>query len=423
MFGWEFPPLISGGLGTACYGMTKHLAESGEDVTFVLPRVLEHAPREGYELLSADQIAAEGETVELELPDRVTLLAVDSGLIPYTNDKDYKLQIQRIKNLRRLQLAPRDTSIIELSGHYSGSLFEEVERFAEVGRRLGRKNEFDIIHAHDWMTFPAAIAAQRFSQKPFIAHMHATEYDRTGDNPNPYILEVEKLGMSQADRILAVSGKTKRTLIERYEIPPEKIDIVHNAVSQERLVDSSEIQKRPNEKLIIFVGRITLQKGPEYFLRAAQIALKSKPHYRFVMCGAGDMLPRMIEEAARLRISKRFHFTGFLKGRDLDRLYGMADLFVMTSVSEPFGLTPFEAMRYNVPVIVSRQTGASELLPRAVQVDFWDTHRLARMMIDFCENEKATSALLRAQQSTLQSMSWGKVAEQLRAIYRKVLRI
>ncbi len=420
MFGWEFPPFISGGLGTACYGMTRHLAESGEEVVFVMPKAQGVMPREGYQILSADDVSRQKRQGDFPLPDSVSVLTVETSLIPYIENREYARLIQQYQGSipRKGEGSP---SIISLSGHYAQNLFEEVQRFAEVGWHLGQKPDFDVIHAHDWMTFPAAIAAQKGSGRPMIAHVHATEFDRTGDHPNEKIYQWEKIGMDHADRIVAVSHRTKQTLIDRYAVPEEKIDVVHNAVSHEKLVDPSTIHKGFREKLIIFVGRVTLQKGPEYFLRAAAQVLKDHPNYRFVMCGAGDMLPRMIEEAASLRIQNRFHFTGFLRGAAVDRLYSMADLFVMTSVSEPFGLTPFEAMRYEVPVIVSKQAGASELLPKQVQVDFWDLDRLAKMMVDFCENRSLHTELMATQQETLQGMSWRKVAEQLKTIYRKVL--
>ena len=420
MFGWEFPPFISGGLGTACYGMTRHLAESGEEVLFVLPKAQASMPREGYRVLSADEVNQRKKSEAFPLPDSVTVITVETALHPYLNHKEYGRMIQRYQgNIPEGKSTV--PSIMSLSGHYSHNLFEEVQRFAEVGWHLGHEAEYDVIHAHDWMTFPAAAAAKKRSGKPMIAHIHATEFDRTGDHPNEHIYQMEKNGMEQADRIVAVSHRTKQTLIERYQVAEDKIDVVHNAVSHDKLVDPLKFRKGFKEKLVIFVGRITLQKGPEYFLRAAARVLKDHPNYRFVMCGAGDMLSRMIEEAAALRIQHRFHFTGFLQGAAVDKLYSMADLFVMTSVSEPFGLTPFEAMRYDVPVIVSRQAGAAELLPHSVQVDFWDQQRLANMMIEFCENTRLHGQMIAAQKETLQKMSWHKVAEQLKTIYRKVI--
>lgn len=422
MFGWEFPPYISGGLGTACYGMTRHLAESGEEVIFVLPKTQEGMPRDGFEVLSAEDVSQRQKTGEFVLPDEVTVLTVETALFPYIENNEYARMIQRYAGAlsRDGRSMP---SIISLTGHYSQNLFEEVMRFAEIGSHLGIESGFDVIHAHDWMTFPAAIAAKKKSGKPMIAHIHATEFDRTGDNPNPQIFAMEKHGLDSADRIVAVSHRTRQTLIDRYQVAEEKIDVVHNAVNHEKLVDPATIKKSFREKLVIFVGRVTLQKGPEYFLRAAALVLKEHPNYRFVMCGAGDMLPRMIEEAATLRIQHRFHFTGFLQGAAVDRLYSMADLFVMTSVSEPFGLTPFEAMRYDVPVIVSRQAGASELLPHMVQVDFWDRAGLAEKIVEFCENARIHEDLLEHQKETLQKMSWRKVAEQLKAIYHKVMHV
>jgi glycosyltransferase involved in cell wall biosynthesis len=422
MFGWEFPPFISGGLGTACYGMTRHLAESGEEVLFVLPKAMEGMPRDGYQMMSAEEVWKKRGENDFPLPELVTVLTVETALYPYIENREYARMIRRFEGSIPAEGKPAP-SIMSMSGHYSHNLFEEVQRFAEVGWHLAEQSEFDVIHAHDWMTFPAAMAAKKRSGKPLIAHIHATEYDRTGDHPNQKIAHLEKIGMEHADRVVAVSHRTKQQLVERYHVDAGKIDVVHNAVSHDKLVDPLTIKKSFKEKLIIFVGRVTLQKGPEYFLRAAVKVLETHPNYRFVMCGAGDMLPRMIEESAALRIQNRFHFTGFLRGAAVDRLYSMADLFVMTSVSEPFGLTPFEAMRYDVPVIVSRQAGASELLPNSMQVDFWDRDKLATMMIEFCENKELHQHLLEHQKKTLSKMSWRTVAEQLKTIYRKVIHV
>lgn len=422
MFGWEFPPFISGGLGTACYGMTRHLAESGEEVLFVLPKAMDGMPRDGYQMMSAEEVWKKRDNKDFPLPEQVTVLTVETALYPYIENKEYARMIRRFEGAIPQEGKPAP-SIMSMSGHYSHNLFEEVQRFAEVGWHLAEQSEFDVIHAHDWMTFPAAIAAKQRSGKPMIAHIHATEYDRTGDHPNQRIEQLEKLGMEHADRVVAVSHRTKQTLVDRYHVDAAKIEVVHNAVSHDKLVDPLTIKKSFKEKLIIFVGRVTLQKGPEYFLRAAAKVLETHPNYRFVMCGAGDMLPRMIEEAAALRIQNRFHFTGFLRGAAVDRLYSMADLFVMTSVSEPFGLTPFEAMRYDVPVIVSRQAGASELIPKSMHVDFWDRDKLAKMMIEFCENSQLHKDLLEHQKKTLSKMSWRSVAEQLKSIYRKVIHV
>ncbi len=420
MFGWEFPPLISGGLGTACYGMTKHLAEEGEEVIFVLPKAPESLHRPGYQVLSASEIPAHSEEDTHPLPPGVQVWAMNAALIPYTQEHEYKTLIEQHQQSTTSK-ADSEASIISLSGHYAHNLFEEVQRFAEIGWRLGVRPQYDIIHAHDWMTFPAAIAAKQRSGKPLVTHVHATEFDRTGDHPNQAIVAIEQEGLTQADRVIAVSHRTKHTLIERYGLREEKIDVVHNGIDPQCLVDPATIHKGFREKLVIFVGRITLQKGPEYFLQAAARVLSKDPQIRFVMCGAGDMLPRMIEQAAALRIQHRFHFTGFLRGEALDRLYGMADLFVMSSVSEPFGLTPFEALRYQVPVIVSKQTGAAELLPTAIQVDFWDIHAMAQMILEFCNDTDFARSMRRDEVSTLQRMSWREVAHKLQHIYRRLV--
>ncbi len=421
MFGWEFPPLISGGLGTACYAMTKHLALRGEKVTIVLPRSDGVDLRAGYRVVSADNLEVlEWPEEEFSLPPDVKIWLVRSPLIPYINQHDYT-RTAYDEASRTLRTRPAHASIISLSGHYSHDLLSEVARYAEVGWLLGSRGDFDVIHAHDWMTIPAAMAAKRKSGKPFVFHVHATEYDRTGGNPDERIKSIEYLGLCEADHVIAVSQRTKSMLITHYKVPHDKITVVHNAIQQRTLPVEDLLQKRLRQKLIIFVGRITIQKGPEYFLHTAADILRESSDYRFVMCGAGDLLPHMIEEAARLRIQNKFHFTGFLSGSTLESLYAMADAFVMTSVSEPFGLTPFEAMRYNTPVIISKQAGAAELLPEQFLVDFWDTKLLAKKIKNVCENERIRSGFITIQNRVLSRMSWDKVASNLVQIYQSAV--
>jgi glycosyltransferase involved in cell wall biosynthesis len=296
----------------------------------------------------------------------------------------------------------------------------EVSRYAIIGKYLGMTEHFDIIHAHDWMTFLAGVEAKLKSSKPLVVHVHATEFDRTGDNVNQNIYDIERYGMHMADKVIAVSHRTKQTIVERYGVDPSKVEVVHNAILKEQSVCKDQIQKNLNEKIVLFLGRITMQKGPEYFIEAARVVLNKINNVRFVMAGSGDLLPRMIERMAELKLLEHFHFTGFLDGERRERMYAMSDLFVMPSVSEPFGLTPIEAMLYNVPVIVSKQSGVSEVLENAIKVDFWDVQKLADSMIDVLTNTETARKAIEGISTELKAINWDDAAWKVISTYKQL---
>ena len=384
MFGWEFPPFISGGLGTACFGLTQALTKHGIEILFVLPRISSGDRKSHVRLISASEVplAAPAGVGEMDFGGGIEFRSISSILRPYLQEAQYKSIVEEMKTqpTGRGQGATATAEMIELSGGYGPDLAAETMRYGAIAGRIAHLEKFDVIHAHDWMTVFAAVRSSEVSGKPLVLHVHALEFDRSGESINREIYDIERYGMQRADRVIAVSHYTKQRIVERYGVIPEKISVVHNAVTHPG-VRSPIPLKEPGRKIVLFLGRITFQKGPDYFIEAAARVIEKCPGVIFVMAGAGDMRPRLIERAAELGIGKHFHFVGFLTGSQVEDIYAMSDLYVMPSVSEPFGITPLEAMLYDVPVIISKQSGVSEIIRNAIKVDFWDVDDLACKII------------------------------------------
>jgi glycosyltransferase involved in cell wall biosynthesis len=399
MYGWEFPPNNVGGLGTACHGLTKGLVEKGVDVVFVLP--------------SGEDI--EGSHVRVVIADKragsIKIKKIDSSLAAYMTSVEYSYILKKIG---------KNGSV------YGTSLFAEVERYAKNSLNAVKGENFDIIHCHDWMTYLAGIDAKKFSGKPLVVHIHATEFDRTGGNGvNQAVYDIEKKGFEEADRICAVSNFTKQKVVENYGIDPGKVEVVHNAVEFNK--DSfnksfTGFKLKESDKIVLFLGRITLQKGPDYFLYAAKKVLEMEPNVKFIIAGTGDMEPFIIEKAAELGIAKNVLFTGFLKGEDIDKAYQMADLYVMPSVSEPFGITPLEAMRNNTPVLISKQSGVSEVINHCLKVDFWDINEMANKMLSVLNYDALQKSLIDNAIEEVKQFNWKNPAKKCLDIYNDVLK-
>jgi len=295
-----------------------------------------------------------------------------------------------------------------------------VINYGRAAGVLAGEESFDVIHGHDWMTVHAGIEARRASGRPYIYHVHSLEFDRSGENINRQVYDVERYGLENADHIISVSHYTKDTIVNRYGINPDKVTVVHNAVSRSEGRIRCRIEKRPGEKIVLFLGRITFQKGPDYFIEAAARVLEKIPNVTFVMAGAGDMMPQMIERVAQLRMGRYFHFAGFLKGDEVERIYAMSDLYVMPSVSEPFGISPLEAMLYDVPVIISKQSGVSEILHHALKVNFWDVNELADKMIGALRHPALVMEMTARSREELKNIHWNAAAEKILSVYRRV---
>ncbi len=461
MLGWEFPPYLSGGLGTACYGLTKGLDQLGVEVCFVLPTPVPLDAMSHVEFRTPTHQAHSREMAERDhpTPEKVEELLNNPAANPqdiFQNVKFHQLKTilqaygtpvnyeETIHELIRLrgqqqhevvqQLTDLDIAIPEGAypppppppdpminpGMYEGDLMTQVQRFAAMAVELACGQEFDVIHAHDWMTFPAGLAVAAATGKPLVVHVHSTEFDRSGDNVNQAIYEIERTGMQEANHVVCVSYLTSQIVRKRYSIAPRKLSVVYNAVD---LPDLSEELLRPishREKIVLFLGRLTMQKGPEYFLQAARKVVDHYPKVRFVMAGSGDMITKCVKLAADLKLGSSVTFTGFLRGRDIDRIFAMADLYVMPSVSEPFGIAPLEALSHNVPVIISKQSGVSEVLTHALKVDFWDIDEMANKILAVLKHPPLQRTLRQHGNIEVSRLSWLDSAKKLVEVYEGI---
>jgi len=425
MFGWEFPPHISGGLGTACYGLTKGLAELNHiDVTFVVPKAFGDEDQSAMKLIGANTIPVSKKEIQFEnIQKKIDFYEVDSQIVPYTSEKEF-WKLKKGKYSKEIRFVETDDGLkIDFSGTYGPGLFQEINNYSVVAELIAKHSSFDIIHAHDWLAYPAGIAAKKISGKPLVVHVHATDFDRSGGDVNPRVYAIEREGMEMADKVITVSNLTKQIVIEKYQIPEEKIITIYNAVEPVLTEEPITFKKRKNEKIVTFLGRITMQKGPEYFIEAASLVLKKMNNVRFVMAGSGDKMNDMIARTAELGISDKFHFTGFLKGSNVYQMFKMTDVFVMPSVSEPFGIVPLEAMQSKVPVIISNQSGVSEILEHAIKIDFWDTYSMADSIYALL-NYPAISDLFKEEGKVeVDNLKWINSAKSVSKVYHSLLKL
>ena len=420
MFGWEFPPHISGGLGTACYGMTKGLAHHGVEVLFVMPSASGDEDQSAVRIINASDVAVYDTCHNVdEFLGKVDFLRVGTNIRPYIDPVSYSELVEEERKYQSEEFKTYFKQKFKFSGKYGKNLMEEVSRYAMVAGAIAMENSFDVIHAHDWLTYLAGIAAKRVSGKPLVVHVHATEFDR-GANVNPDVFRLERMGMEEADRVITVSNLTRNIVINKYGIDPSKVVTVHNAVDFSGRSDLS-VQRGVREKVITFLGRITFQKGPEYFIEAANKVLKMYHDVRFVMAGSGDLMNSSIRRVAQLGISNRFHFTGFLRGEDVQRMFAYSDVYVMPSVSEPFGISPLEAMKSNVPTIISKQSGVAEVLKYAIKVNFWDVDALADAMYGLLAYPALSKVASSRGLDEVNSLKWDNAALKMTKVYQEAI--
>jgi len=418
MFGWEFPPHIAGGLGTACYGLTKGLAKNNVDVLFVMPKASKDEDETYVKIVNASDVEVDARFTHLQtFSDNVQFLEVESKLVPYIGLDEYYHIVDQLNSGILEEEQINEKRKYEFSGKYTSNLMNEVEHYAIVAAEIARKYDFDIIHAHDWLTYKAGIAARKVSGKPLVVHVHATEYDRSSEkNRNDIVYGLEHYGMHEADAVCAVSDLTRNIVIEKYGVPAEKVFTLHNAVEP---TEKEVVRKKyVDEKIVTFLGRVTFQKGPEYFIEAAKKVLEKVPNVRFVLAGDGDMMAQTISRVAELGIADRFHFTGFLRGSDIDLMFGMSDVYVMPSISEPFGISPLEAMRAHVPTIISKQSGVAEVLTHAIKVDFWDIDGMADAIYGIINYPALANFFAVKGKDDVDNLKWEHVAKKLKEIYQ-----
>jgi glycosyltransferase involved in cell wall biosynthesis len=422
MFGWEFPPHITGGLGTACFGLTKGLLKHGVDIQFVVPKAYGDESQEAVRIINASDVTVMmNDPVFREYWNQITYMEIGSNLIPYVGPEDFQQMVSENTKTTVEESGRVFSEKFQFSGKYGHDLMEEVARYALVGAAIAANSEFDVIHAHDWLTYSAGVAAKKISGKPLIVHMHATEFDRSGENYNENVYEIERKGMAEADRVITVSNLTRNIVIERYHIDPEKVITVHNAVEPPEHSDLMDVEKKVKEQIVTFLGRITFQKGPEYFIEAACKVLERDKNVRFVMAGTGDLMEKMIRRVAKLKISSHFHFTGFLKGENVDRMFAMSDVYVMPSVSEPFGISPLEAMRSNVPVVISKQSGVAEVLNHVMKVDFWDVDAMADAIYGLLHYKSLNSMVITHGSEEVNNLKWEAASRKIADIYESLV--
>jgi glycogen synthase len=412
MFGWEFPPQILGGLGTASYGLTKGMAQQTDmEITFVLPKPNGDEDQSFLRIIGANHVpVVYKENANEHIQHVLGELTDVNDYVHYRNNIRYDFS----------RIATNELGCIYFSGRYPDNLVEEISNYEAVASVLAHSLEFDIIHSHDWLTYPAGKFAKQITGKPLVIHVHATDFDRSRGNVNPTVYAIEKAGMDAADHIITVSNLTRNTVIDKYHQPPHKVTTVHNAV--EPLAHAEELVKAPRkEKLVTFLGRITMQKGPEYFVEAAHRVLEKTNNVRFVMAGSGDMMHAMIDLVAKRNIADRFHFTGFLKGKQVHQLLADSDVYIMPSVSEPFGISPLEAMQVGTPSIISKQSGCAEILEHAIKTDYWDIDAMADAIYAIVHYPAMYKSLRHEGKAEVDSITWASAGLKVRAIYDKVL--
>ena len=413
MFGWEFPPHILGGLGTASYGLTKGMAENGNmDISFVIPK-----PHGDEDKSFANIIGACTSPIAWRDPDWDYVQSRIGNVMNPQLYYDLRSHIYADFNYMNVN----DLGCIEFSGRYPDNLLEEINNYSIVAGVIARTLDFDIIHSHDWLTYPAGIHAKQVSGKPLVIHVHATDFDRSRGNVNPTVFGIEKDGMTNADHIITVSNLTRQTVIEKYGIDPAKVTTVHNAV--EPLSDELKNVQVPKmkEKIVTFLGRITMQKGPEYFVEAAAKVLQKVHNVRFVMAGSGDMMEKMIDLAAQKDIADRFHFPGFQKGKQVYEMLKASDVYIMPSVSEPFGISPLEAMQMGVPSIISKQSGCAEILNHVIKIDFWDIDAMADAIYSIISYPAMYNQMHEEGLAEVDGIQWKKAGKKVIDIYNKIL--
>ena len=424
MFGWEFPPHIAGGLGTACYGMTKGLAANGVEVLFVMPSASGDEDQSAVKIINASDVAVDVKTRTVdEFLGKVQFVHIGTNMIPYVSPEDFSTIVEEERRRQVEDFRIQYGQKFKFSGKYGANLMEEVARYAMVGATIAlqHKDEFDVIHAHDWLTYLAGIAAKQLTGKPLVIHVHATSFDRSSDdNIDTRVYDLEKKGMMMADKIIAVSDLTRNICINKYGADPNKVVTVHNAVDFSGR-ENIQVERGVKDKVVTFLGRVTYQKGPEYFIEAAAKILKRCEHVRFVMAGSGDMLNKCIRHVARLGISDRFHFTGFLRGADVQKMFALSDVYVMPSISEPFGISPLEAMQTYVPSIISKQSGCAEILNYALKTDFWDVDAMADAIYGLLNYPALARVAAEKGHEEVNAIKWVNAAAKVKQVYQSVL--
>ncbi|MFC1722545.1 glycosyltransferase family 4 protein [Nanoarchaeota archaeon] len=411
MLGWEFPPFFAGGVGMVCYELTKEMVKRGDvSLTYVMPSGPRDVKDSHVNILVANNLVADSQ---------IKIHRIPSTLGAYMTEEQYQKNITKLRELGHDADNKRDNT----KSLYGKNLLAEVDRFAQKVSLIAAQEDYDVIHAHDWTTFPAAIQAKKKTGKPFVAHVHITEYDKSGGaGADPHIYAVEREGMHTADKVIAVSNFVKQNLIERYGVPTDKISVVHNGANEMNASVSYRHIIQDTDKVVLFAGRVTLQKGPEFFVDAAAKVVPHFKNVKFVVAGSGDQLTNMIEQATEAGIAANFVFHGFYTRDEAEKLFSMADVFVMPSVSEPFGIVPFEAMCKGTPTIISKQSGCSEVIDHTLKCDFWDTDTMANQIVGILRHSELRKEISENGKREVDTFTWEEPAQKCIEVYQEVLR-
>ena len=408
-FGWDFPPSRNGGLGVACLGLTRELLQDGVEVIFVLPK--------------RQEVVGDSRFIFADSEFKVRMKET------YPNSD---IQIREVtSNLKPYQSAESLVHFIEGYDEYgnpiisSRTVADEIHRFAHQASLIAQVEDFDIIHAHDWSSFLAGVAAKTASGKPLILHVHATSFDQAGgDNVDPKVFGIEKEGFAQADKIVTVSAFTRDILINKHGVNPDKIEVIHNGcdtfdpVKHEPTLNGL---KEAGKKIVLYHGRITIQKGVDHFINAARKVIDTDPNVVFVISGWGDMLRQITEQVGRLGLSKHVIFAGALWEEERDRMYQSADLVVMPSVSEPFGLVPLEALQHGTASLVTHQSGVAEVLTHVLKVDFWDVDEMANKILSALRYPVMRKQMVNEGRQFLPNIGWNKASKKVTRLYKNLL--
>ena len=415
MFGWEYPRHVYGGLATANFGIAEGLHAQGDmDIMLCLPHPFGDEDRTAAKLIAMNAVPIVWRDIKREqIEERV-------GNIISADDY-YRYRDHIYADLTHI--GTNELGCVEFAGGYPENLIEEINNYSAIAGVVARTEDFDIIHAHDWLTYPAGIHAKQISGRKLCIHVHATDFDRSRGNVNPTVYGIEKDGMDHADCIMCVSELTRQTVINHYHQDPRKVFTVHNAVYplQQEIQDIPRVNHKGKEKIVTFLGRITMQKGPEYFVEAAHLVLKHTRNVRFCMAGSGDMMNQMIQLVAEKGIADRFHFPGFMRGKEVYQCLKASDVYVMPSVSEPFGISPLEAMQCGTPTIISKQSGCAEILTNCFKIDYWDIHAMADAIYAICNNDSLFNYLQVEGKREVDQITWEKVGCWIRELYNRTL--
>lgn len=419
MLGWEFPPIINGGLGVACLGLCKALAKYA-DLTMIIPKSDPAFRVENVDLVGLNNMDIEKlRKVEKSryYEEFAKVHEVEANISPYETVGGSSFDVMKGKTGMDFKIEG-NFNIFQMGDLYGDDVIGKVIEYAKYTARIAAGKDFDVIHCHDWMTFLAGIEIKALTGKPLVLHVHSLDYDRGGPESRGWVYEIERWAMHYADIVIPVSRYTGSIAQGHYDVDPSKIFPVHNGADPVHVFHDT---KDFPEKLILFLGRVTGQKGPQYFLDIASRVIEHVPNVRFVMAGTGDRLRNLIESGAYKQIGNKFHFTGFLNKEKVHKLLSIADVYCMPSVSEPFGLSALEAAQFGIPCVISKQSGVSEVLFGALKADFWDVDKMAGHIISLLQNESLREAVIKNAFQDLENCTWEKAAEKVADLYQRLI--